>query len=137
MACTLLLLGAADARAAWPTAVNSQITLAPSSDSPSTTVNPQITDAITQTNVKVLGEAPAMAMGQLFTTTADAVSVANATNPAMDANVGQATTTQSVQTLYAVDTASDPAAVSAILQAACGTYLTARLFTECAAGAAA
>ena len=32
------------------------------------TVNPQITDAITQTNVKVLGEAPAIAMGNLYQT---------------------------------------------------------------------
>ena len=29
-------------------------------------VNGQITDAITQTNVKILGEAPAMAMGNLY-----------------------------------------------------------------------
>ena len=32
------------------------------------TVNPQITDAVTQTNVKVLAEAPAMAMGALYQT---------------------------------------------------------------------
>lgn len=29
-------------------------------------VNPQITDAVTQTNVKVLGEAPAQAMATLY-----------------------------------------------------------------------
>uniref|UniRef100_UPI0009BAF0F2 RebB family R body protein n=1 Tax=Chromobacterium subtsugae TaxID=251747 RepID=UPI0009BAF0F2 len=33
-----------------------------------TAVNDQITDAVTQTNVKVLAEAPAMAMGSLFQT---------------------------------------------------------------------
>ena len=32
----------------------------------STTVNPQITDAVTQSNVKVIGEAPAMAMSTLY-----------------------------------------------------------------------
>lgn len=136
MACTLMLICAADAHAAWPTAVNSQITLAPAEDTPVTTVNPQITDAITQTNVKVLGDTPAMAMGQLFTTGAGAMTIANATNPSPVADVGEATTTQSVQTLYSVDTASNPAAVAAMLQAVCGTYLTARLYASCAAGAA-
>lgn len=33
-------------------------------------VNSQITDAVTQTNVKVLAEAPAMAMGSLYQTMA-------------------------------------------------------------------
>ncbi|MCD4499533.1 RebB family R body protein [Chromobacterium vaccinii] len=31
-----------------------------------TAVNSQITDAVTQSNVKVLGEAPAMAMGSIY-----------------------------------------------------------------------
>ena len=31
-----------------------------------TPVNGQITDAVTQANVKVLGDAPAMAMGSIF-----------------------------------------------------------------------
>lgn len=31
-----------------------------------TTVNPQITDSITQANVKVLGDGPAMAMGSIY-----------------------------------------------------------------------
>lgn len=35
-------------------------------------VNGQITDAVTQTNVNVLGEAPAQAMGSLFQTAAHA-----------------------------------------------------------------
>ncbi len=34
--------------------------------SDSTKVNEQITDAVTQTNVKVLAEAPAQAMGSLY-----------------------------------------------------------------------
>lgn len=119
MASALLCLCAAPADAAYPTPVNSQIT-----------------DAITQTNVKVLGEAPAMAMGQLFTTTAGAVTIANATNPESSADLDQATTMQSVQTLYAVDTASDPAEVAWMLRTACSTYLTAQLYAWCAARAA-
>lgn len=35
-----------------------------------TAVNSQITDAVTQANVKVLAEAPAMAMGSLYQTMA-------------------------------------------------------------------
>jgi len=41
-------------------------------------VNPQVTDAITQTNVKVLGEAPAMAMGSLYQTIGNSVAMAAA-----------------------------------------------------------
>lgn len=42
---------------------------------PNNTVNPQITDAVTQTNVKVLGEAPAMAMGTVYQSLANAISL--------------------------------------------------------------
>ncbi len=134
LACTFLVMGAADAHAAWPTAVNSQITSAPSDSTPLTTVNGQITDVVTQTNVKVLGDPPAMAMGQLFTTAASSIAVANAPAAAPTQNVDdQETTTQSVQTLYAVDTASDPAQIAWILRTGCSTYLTAQLYAWCAA----
>lgn len=45
-------------------------------DDPDKTVNPQITDAITQTNVKVLGEAPAQAMAVIYQTMAHSISLA-------------------------------------------------------------
>ena len=47
-----------------------------------TSVNDQITDSLTQANVKVLGEAPAMAMGALYQSTAQALGLAaqNATS---------------------------------------------------------
>lgn len=47
-----------------------------------TPINSQITDAISQVNVKVLGDAPAVAMGNLFLASAQALSNAahNATN---------------------------------------------------------
>jgi len=48
-----------------------------------TAVNDQITDAITQTNVKVLGDAPATALGNLYQATAQAL--ANAAHNATDA----------------------------------------------------
>ncbi|MCX8508032.1 MAG: RebB family R body protein [Rhodobacteraceae bacterium] len=39
-------------------------------------VNTQITDAVTQTNVKVLGEAPAQAMATLYQIAAQAAGIA-------------------------------------------------------------
>ena len=42
---------------------------------PDTTVNSQITDAVTQNNVKVVGEAPAQAMGVVYQSMAHSVSL--------------------------------------------------------------
>lgn len=39
-------------------------------------VNGQVTDAVTQTNVKVLGEAPAQSMGMVYQTLAHSISLA-------------------------------------------------------------
>lgn len=66
------------------------------------TVNPQITDAITQTNVKVLAEAPAMAMGSLYQTIGNSVAMAaaNAVYAQQQANVTyQAASTMGVKAL--------------------------------------
>lgn len=67
-----------------------------------TAVNSQITDAVTQSNVKVLGDAPAMAMGSLYQATAQALANAahNATAAQQQANeIAQAVTTRCVQIL--------------------------------------
>lgn len=40
-----------------------------------TTVNGQITDAVTQTNVKVLGESPAQALSMVYQTMAHSISL--------------------------------------------------------------
>jgi len=61
-----------------------------------TTVNSQITDAVTITNTKVLAEAPAMAMGSLYQTIGNSVAMAaaNAVYAQQQANVTyQAATT--------------------------------------------
>ena len=82
-----------------------------------TTVNDQITDSVTQANTKVLGDAPAVAMGNLFQATAQALSNAahNATTGQQQMNItSQAATTQGVATLYAIDTASTGVATSKI-----------------------
>ncbi len=74
-----------------------------------TSVNDQITDSVTQANTKVLGDAPAIAMGNLFQATAQALANAahNATSSQQQTNItAQAATTMGVTTLYSIDTAS-------------------------------
>ena len=83
-----------------------------------TAVNDQITDAATQSNVQVLGDAPAMAMSNLFQATAQALANAslNVTNTQQQNNItAQAATTMGVTTLYSLDTASTGMATKAIL----------------------
>ena len=85
-----------------------------------TAVNSQITDAVTQSNVKVLGDAPAVALGNLYQATAQALANAahNATTSQAQTNVtAQAATTQGVATLYSIDTASTGISTKAILSA--------------------
>lgn len=74
-----------------------------------THVASQVTDSITQVNTKVLGDAPAMAMGNFMLATSQGLSNAahNATSNQFNATVtGQAAMTQGIATLYAIDTAS-------------------------------
>jgi hypothetical protein len=74
-----------------------------------TAVNDQITDSVTQANVEVLGDAPAVAMGNLYQAMAQALANAahNATNAQQQSYVtAQAATTMGVATLYSLDTAS-------------------------------
>ena len=83
-----------------------------------TAVNSQITDSVSQVNTKVLGDAPAMAMGNLFVATGQAVSNAahNATNNQQQSYVTmQASTTQGVATMLSVDTASTGVATGKVL----------------------
>jgi hypothetical protein len=83
-----------------------------------TTVNPQITDSVTQVNTKVIGDGPAVAMGNLFQATAQALANAahNATSSQQQTNVtSQASTTMGVTTLYSIDTASTGIATADIL----------------------
>ena len=83
-----------------------------------TSVNSQITDSVTQANVKVLGDAPAIALGNLFQATSQALGNAahNATTAQQQTAVtAQAATTMGVAILYSLDTASTGKATSAIL----------------------
>lgn len=83
-----------------------------------TAVNDQITDSVTQANVKVLGDAPAMALGSFYQATAQALSNAahNATTAIQQSAItAQAATTMGVATLYSLDTATTGKATQAIL----------------------
>jgi len=83
-----------------------------------THVNSQITDSITQANTQVLGDAPAVAMGNLYQATAQALANAahNATMAQQQMYVtAQAATTQGVALLYSLDTATTGIAVKKIL----------------------
>jgi Killing trait len=68
-----------------------------------TSVNSQITDAVTQANVKVLGEAPAMALGMLYQTLSNSLSIA-----AQNAVAAQ-------QNMHSISAATTTACVAALL----------------------
>ncbi|MHC6529271.1 MULTISPECIES: RebB family R body protein [unclassified Vibrio] len=83
-----------------------------------TAVNDQVTDSVTQANVKVLGDAPAMSMGNLFQATSQALGNAahNATMAQQQSAItAQAATTMGVTTLYSIDTATTGIATKDIL----------------------
>jgi hypothetical protein len=82
-----------------------------------TAVNNQITDSVTQANVQVLAVSPAVAMGNLYQATAQALANAahNATTAQQQTNITwQAATVMGIATLYSIDTASTGKATQAI-----------------------
>jgi len=84
-----------------------------------TAVNDQITDSVTQSNTHVVGDAPAIAMGNLYMATAQALANAahNATNGQQQSYVtAQAATTQGVATLLSIDTGAVGVATQDILK---------------------
>ncbi len=84
-----------------------------------TAVNSQITDSVTQVNTKVLGDAPAIAMGNLFMATSQALGMAalNATYAQQQNNMtAQASTTMGVTTLYSINTATTAIGTADILK---------------------
>ncbi len=80
-------------------------------------VSPQITDAVTQVNVKVLAEAPAMAMGSIYQALAHSTGMMfqNSVNTQQQQNMlQQAATAQGVIQIYSVDTLADADAASGL-----------------------
>ncbi len=82
-----------------------------------TPVNDQITDAVTQSNVKVLGDAPAMAMGTIYQSLAHSTGILfeNATSSQQQLGItAQAATNQGVIQIYSLDTMAGAVATSKI-----------------------
>ncbi len=95
-----------------------------------TSVNNQITDAVTQTNVKVLAEAPAMAMGTLFQTMSHSLGilVENAvSSQQQQTTLSQASANTGVMQIYSVDTMADAAATEKVSQGGSADNLTGML----------
>jgi len=82
-----------------------------------TPVNGMITDSVTQANVKVLGDAPAMSMGAIFQSLAHSTGILyeNAVSSQQQLQIAaQASTNQGVIQIYSVDTMAGAAATSKI-----------------------
>ncbi len=82
-----------------------------------TAVNGQITDSVTQANVKVLGDAPAMAMGSIFQSLAHSTGILyeNAVGSQQQlAIAAQASTNQGVIQIYSIDTMAGAVATGKI-----------------------
>ena len=83
-------------------------------------VNGAITDAVTQANVKVLADSPALSLSNLYQTVSQSLSlsVQNAVTMQQQSNiVHQATTTQGINLLYTVGTAAVAMATDETLEA--------------------
>lgn len=102
-----------------------------------TTENSQITDSVTQANVKVLGDAPALSSGELYVATSQALSNAahNATIIQNQTQVtGQASMTTGVSNILTTETASDGKSTRAVFGA--GDPISAQAAAQLAAQAA-
>jgi len=80
-----------------------------------TPLNGQITDAVTQANVKVLGDAPAMAMAAIYQSLAHSTGILyeNAAGAQQQLSIAaQAATNQGVIQIYSVDTMAGAVAAS-------------------------
>ena len=82
-------------------------------------VNEQITDSVTQVNTKVVGETPAMAMGNLLMATSQALgnSAHNATAAQQQAQITmQAATVQGVKSLMSIGSSVIGRSAEAIIE---------------------
>jgi hypothetical protein len=95
-----------------------------------TAVNSQITDAVTQSNVKVIGEAPAFAMGAIYQSLAHSTGIlyANAVAAQQQMNtLAQAATNQGVMQIYSIDTTAAAGATDKVAQTGVADNLTSLL----------
>ncbi len=90
-------------------------------------VNPQITDAVTQTNFQVIGEAPSMAISTVYQSMAQSTAIAfqNAVAAQQQQNTqAQAAANQGVMQIYSLDTLAGAAATGKIAQGGVADNLT-------------
>jgi Killing trait len=83
-----------------------------------TLLNGQVTDAVTQSNVKILGESPGMALGTVYQVMAQAVGLGmqNATSLQQSlTTLSTAATNQGINLLYTMDPAVDAVSTQDIL----------------------
>jgi hypothetical protein len=95
-----------------------------------TSVNNQITDAVTQSNVKVIGEAPAMALGSIYQTMAHSTGILfeNAVAAQQQQNtLSQAAANQGVMQIYTLDTTAAAGATEKVAQTGVADNLTSLL----------
>ncbi len=87
-------------------------------------VSAQITDAVTQSNVKVVAESPAMALSNVYQTAAHSTGLMfeNAVNAQNQQNIlSQTATTQGIMQIYSLDTIADAIAIARMLEASANT----------------
>ena len=88
------------------------------------TVEPQVIDAVTATNVKVVAESPAMAMGTLYQSLAHSTGILfeNTVSGAKQADmIGLAATNQGIMQIYSFDTVADAVSIAQVLKANAAT----------------
>lgn len=88
-------------------------------NTPSTPVNGQVTDAVTHSNVKVVAETPAIALGNIYQTAAQATGIMfeNAVKAQNQQNaMQQSATNPTVRQSGKADTIADLIAISKILK---------------------
>lgn len=95
-----------------------------------TAVNDQVTDAVTQSNVKVIGEAPAFAMGSIYQSLAHSSGILyeNAVAAQQQQNtLALAGSNQGVMQIYALDTTAAAGATEKVAQTGVSDNLTSLL----------
>ncbi len=83
------------------------------------TVNPMVTDAVTQSNVKVVAESPAMAISTLYQSTAHSTGILfeNSVAAQQQQNMlSQAAANQGVMQIYSMDTMAGAGATEKVAQ---------------------
>ncbi len=95
-----------------------------------TSVNDQITDAVTQSNVKVLAESPAMAMGSIYQTMAHSTGILfqNAVSAQQQQNtLSQAAANMGLMQIYSMNTMAAAAGTEKVSQGGIADNLTSLL----------